>query len=649
MTQAIRHNRSLTSLNISGNPIDDDGLNLLGDVLLDRNCNCSINSILCDSFEIPLGSKELKIHGGALQPGAVKLLCGVVKYNALIEALDLSGRGIATNAASMLATALKANKTITSLDLSSNPLTDVSLYGEGSAATSPDTNPLLTRPKAAKADTKGLVGLAEALKLNTSLSAITLESAKGSTLPIETLKGYKSSAKGDAKGDTKARVVDLARKGLSFISAIFVGIFMRGNPHVTELVLSSNDLTPVGATAVLKQLSKSVKVLDISNIVSFSSSAGAGSKADKKSELAARKAAGSTASTSGGGTIPPSQLASLWAAVSALGVTEKLDRLIVDRNQLTVVKSFGQLTSLKTLSLSHNFLAVLPEDIRCIAGLKTLTLHNNQLRELPEVIGELEALERVDLRSNLLTSLPYSLAQLKNLKLLDASENLIQTLHPSICDLHAVERVELRDNPMARPPIAVARNGIGAIRKYFQEILLVNEMFSYGARLVMLGHTGCGKTSLQRSLRAGSTSDLAGHHESTSHVDIHSVAFGEGAKQVSLSIWDLAGHVDYAPTIQPAIVEGALYVLAVPCLDVHTLQSTYADLVGRWLDYLATNAPNAVVLPVLTKCDLLIAKGDKGAPPESRTPSAYQAKAAAQHEWLTKRLEASLLSPPAHR
>ena len=88
-----------------------------------------------------------------------------------------------------------------------------------------------------KADTKALIGLAEAVKLSASLSAITLESTKGSTLPIETLKG----------GDKKARIVDLARKGLSFISAIFIGVLMRGNTHVTELVLNSNDVTASGA------------------------------------------------------------------------------------------------------------------------------------------------------------------------------------------------------------------------------------------------------------------------------------------------------------------------------------------------------------------------------------------------------------------
>ena len=89
----------------------DDGLSLLGDVLLDARCMCHIGSIACDSFEIKVGSSQLDYHCESLEPGATKLLCGVLKYNAVITALNLSGRSIATDAASTLAIAIKANTT----------------------------------------------------------------------------------------------------------------------------------------------------------------------------------------------------------------------------------------------------------------------------------------------------------------------------------------------------------------------------------------------------------------------------------------------------------------------------------------------------------------------------------------------------------
>ena len=73
----------------------------------------------------------------------------------------------------------------------------------------------------------GLYALAEAVKVNTSLDAITLEGGK---LPVDQL-----------KGDKKMRSLDLSRKALGFVSAIFIGTLLRGNTFLTELVLHSNE------------------------------------------------------------------------------------------------------------------------------------------------------------------------------------------------------------------------------------------------------------------------------------------------------------------------------------------------------------------------------------------------------------------------
>ena len=115
-------------------------------------------------------------------------------------------------------------------------------------------------------------------------------------------------------------------------------------------------------------------------------------------------------------------------------------------------------------------------------------------------------LEKLDLRSNQLSYLPTAISQLRNLKHLDASENLLVSLEPSICDLHELEKLELKDNPLQKPPISIARQGIGSIRRYFQELAASGETPSNGARLVLLGHGEAGKTSLQRGLRAGAAS-----------------------------------------------------------------------------------------------------------------------------------------------
>jgi Leucine-rich repeat (LRR) protein len=139
----------------------------------------------------------------------------------------------------VLATALQNNTTLKSLDLSNNPISTVSNY------TGEKPYPIT-----------GLNALADAINASQSLDAITLEGGK---LPVFQLKG-------DGQKQ-KVRLLDLSRKSLSFVSSIFMGTLLRGNTYINELVLHSNELTPTGATIVVKQLSRSLKSLDITNIV----------------------------------------------------------------------------------------------------------------------------------------------------------------------------------------------------------------------------------------------------------------------------------------------------------------------------------------------------------------------------------------------
>ena len=103
---------------------------------------------------------------------------------------------------------------------------------------------------------ENLVTVLRTHKGNAALQWITLD---GSKLPVDQLKGE--------EGDKKQRLIDLSRKSLGFVSAIFIGTLLRGNSYLTELVLHSNELTPNGATIVVKQLLGSLKTLDIANIV----------------------------------------------------------------------------------------------------------------------------------------------------------------------------------------------------------------------------------------------------------------------------------------------------------------------------------------------------------------------------------------------
>jgi hypothetical protein len=49
-------------------------------------------------------------------------------------------------------------------------------------------------------------------------------------------------------------------------------------------------------------------------------------------------------------------------------------------------------------------------------------------------------------------------------------------------------------------------------------------------------------------------------------------------------------------------------VLLSACECLWWQDAHYPDVLGRWLDYLQSSAPGAVVLPVLTQCDKLLPK-----------------------------------------
>ena len=75
------------------------------------------------------------------------------------------------------------------------------------------------------------------------------------------------------------------------------------------------------------------------------------------------------------------------------------------------------------------------------------------------------------------------------LKYLDVSENAISQLELAICDCVKLDKLELKQNPLTRPPFSLAKNGIAAIRRYFQELAKSGEATSQGARLVPHGAT----------------------------------------------------------------------------------------------------------------------------------------------------------------
>ena len=106
---------------------------MMGEFLLQPHCQCQLRFISCFAFDVtddvPKPAADgLRLHVDTIGSGAMQLLCGIFKYNNVVERLDLSGKGVETDAAHVLATAVRHNRTLKSIDLSGNPISDVTLY-----------------------------------------------------------------------------------------------------------------------------------------------------------------------------------------------------------------------------------------------------------------------------------------------------------------------------------------------------------------------------------------------------------------------------------------------------------------------------------------------------------------------------------------
>ncbi|MCO5602681.1 hypothetical protein L7F22_056817 [Adiantum nelumboides] len=186
----------------------------------------------------------------------------------------------------------------------------------------------------------------------------------------------------------------------------------------------------------------------------------------------------------------------LLALPDSIGLLQNLIVLNVSRNKLTSLpESICQCKSLEILNADFNELAYLPSQIgSSLPNLKQLSLRWNKLRSLPTSVCNLKSLKRLEVKFNHLKSLPQAIGNLTNLEFLDASCNFLalQVLPDTIGDLVSLveidlscnqirnlpesfgrlaglKKVNLKENPLASPPVEVAEAGAEAVMVFMKE------------------------------------------------------------------------------------------------------------------------------------------------------------------------------------
>ena len=379
------------------------------------------------------------------------LLAGVLKFNTSLKSLEVRAMDLDDDAATNFYLALKENTSLEHFDISDN------LVG-----------PL------------GVSKIAEAVRSHPALATFKVD---GSALPVPQVRGAR-------KTDTK---IDVGDWGLGPLSGYAIGAIAMESQTLTEIDLRANGLGADGAAAVINGLGEApIKTLDVTRNAlgapvdpaafrlvaagrTGSSTTGTGATTAAATAASATATAATDAPADGDEEgapteqvdVPPIQMLS----VAICQNLRSLQELRLDENDLDCdaeeLSALCKLRSLRTFTADKNRLTALPSLLGTMTSLRKISLHSNNLTELPTSICLLVALEALDLHKNLIRSLPPSIGGLRALQRLDLSENKLTELPSTVCELSDTLQLSVGRNPLEKPSIEQARQGVGAIRRYF--------------------------------------------------------------------------------------------------------------------------------------------------------------------------------------
>jgi internalin A len=331
----------------------------------------------------------------------------------------------------------------------------------------------------------------------------------------------------------KVSVLDLSGKGLKELPSEIGQLI-----HLNELYLSSNELrtlpSEIGQLVCLNEL-------DISNnqLINLPSEIG-NLSCLKKLDLR------------------NNQLTNLNSKIGNLYHLEQLD--LRSNNLSSLPPEIGNLVHLKSLYLSYNKLTKIPSEIKRLVVLKELFIRSNQLTEIPPEIGFLRALNYLHLSKNNLTKLPPEIGKLKKLRELHLINNQLEVLPSEIGSL-CLYQITLDGNPLPLLPPEIRDQETKITLNFFKQQLEQKVDYLYEAKLLILGESGAGKTTLAKKIQ-DPTYNLQPDESSTQGIDVIQWRFllGNG-KEFRINIWDFGGQEIYHATHQFFLTKRSLYAL----------------------------------------------------------------------------------------
>lgn len=294
--------------------------------------------------------------------------------------------------------------------------------------------------------------------------------------------------------------------------------------------------------------------------------------------------------------------------VSAIENLKNLQQVSLGNNQIKKLFSFSKITNLQRLDLYQNSLS----DISSLSDLKTITelkLENNNIEDLLP-LSNLNLLEKLNLRNNKIKDI----TALRNLNLLlnlQLQTNPISEVPSWITDYNMRIKwdsngyddgyLTFYDNPIVNPPIEILKQGVEAIKNYFDQIK-EDKDYLYEAKLLLVGEERSGKSTIAMALTNPNFKiDLQRDH-STQGIDILRWIIPsfkiETLKDFCFNIWDFGGQVIYHSTHQFFLTKRSLYLFITEARKDLRFDDFY-----YWLNIINTLAGDSPVILVQNKTD----------------------------------------------
>lgn len=135
-----------------------------------------------------------------------------------------------------------------------------------------------------------------------------------------------------------------------------------------------------------------------------------------------------------------------------IGQLPQLQHLDLSNNSLKDIDVLTSLHTLQTLDVAQNRLQYLPEDMGKLNLLNDLNIAHNQLSSLPQSFTSLHKLEILHCENNQIENLPENLERFTSLKQWNIFQNKLSLLPASFGRLHALEEFNINNNVLIRLP-----------------------------------------------------------------------------------------------------------------------------------------------------------------------------------------------------